>query len=396
MTLIKRFKFTDKAIKAIKALPSNPRNSSTTELEVSDTLVPGLKLLVSCTGNKRFRFRYNYLGRKQSISLGRFGNINVSTARDSAQKYRVMLADGVNPRADKQTSSQLTVNAFFYEHYLPNIKKRKKTWRDDQYRYDIMIAPTLGNIPYKDLTTLDIEKLHLGLTETINKHDKPYAPASCNQALMVIKSLTKYLYGLSLVPNDVSLPVKLFRLDNARTRFLDINEIKRLLDVCSTYSNKVIAGYVALLALTGLRCSEASRIKWTDIDFEQLNIFIATTKNGSARTIHLTSKMLTFIESIQPNPENPYVFAGKVQGQPLKSARKTFKKLLFRAGIDPIGVCLHTLRHSLGSNLASNGVSLRLIQEQLQHRSIISTQRYAKLTTESMRKTSETFSNLLT
>ena len=393
MRLIKRFKFTDKTI---KSLPSNPRNANTTEFEVSDTLLPGLKLLVSCSGNKRFRYRYSYQGRKQSISLGRFGDITVSTARECAQKYRIMLADGINPKGNSSPASQLTINAFFYEHYLPNIKKRKKTWRDDQYRYDIMIAPTLGNIPYKELTTLNVEKLHLDLTETINKHNKPYSLATCNQALMVMKSLTKHLYGLNLVPNDVSLPVKLFRLDNARTRFLDIDEIKHLLDVCSTYSNKVIAGYVALLALTGLRCSEASNIKWTDIDFEQHIVFIAKTKNGSARTIHLTSKMLTFIESIQPNPENPYVFAGKVQGQPLKSARKTFKKLLNRAGIDPTGVCLHTLRHSLGSNLASNGVSLRLIQEQLQHRSIISTQRYAKLTTESMRQTSETFSNLLT
>jgi integrase len=391
LNMIKQFKFTDKAV---KALPSNPSDSNVTELEVSDTLVLGLKLLISCTGNKRFRFRYNYQGRKQSISLGRFGDITVSIARDIAQKYRVILASGINPKAE--LPSQLTVNAFFYEHYLPNIKKRKKTWRDDQYRYDIMIAPVLGHVPYQALTTLDVEKLHLGLTETINKHGKPYAPATCNQALMVIKSLTKYLYGLNLVPTDVSLPVKLFHLDNARSRFLNIDEIKLLLTVCSSYSNKTVAGYVSLLALTGLRCSEASRIKWTDIDFEQHIIFIATTKNGSARTIHLTSKMLTFIEPIQPIPENPYLFAGRVKGQPLKSARKTFKKLLFRAGIDPTGVCLHTLRHSLGSNLASNGVSLRLIQEQLQHRSIISTQRYAKLTTESMRKTSETFSNLLT
>jgi site-specific recombinase XerD len=393
MKQIKQFKFTDKAI---KALPSNPSDSNVTELEVSDTLVPGLKCLISCTGNKRFRLRYSYQGRKQSISLGRFGDITVSTARDSAQKYRVMLAAGVNPRADKQAASQLTVNAFFYDHYLPNIKKRKKTWRDDQYRYDIMIAPILGHVPYQDLTTLDVEKLHLGLTETINKHGKPYAPASCNQALMVIKSLTKSLYGLNLVDNDVSLPVKLYRLDNARLRFLNIEEIKLLLDASFSYMNKSIAGYVALLTLTGLRCSEASNIKWTDIDFEQRIIFIAKTKNGSARTIHLTSKMLTFIEQIQPIPENPYLFAGKVKGQPLKSARKSFKKLLIRAGIDPTGVCLHTLRHSLGSNLASNGVSLRLIQEQLQHKSIFSTQRYAKLTTESMRQTSETFSNLLT
>jgi len=41
--MIKKFKFNDKAI---KALPANDRASKSTELEVSDTLVQGLKCLV--------------------------------------------------------------------------------------------------------------------------------------------------------------------------------------------------------------------------------------------------------------------------------------------------------------------------------------------------------------
>jgi hypothetical protein len=46
--MIKRFKFTDKAI---KGLPTNPRDSKSTELEVTDTVVQGLKCLVGKTIN---------------------------------------------------------------------------------------------------------------------------------------------------------------------------------------------------------------------------------------------------------------------------------------------------------------------------------------------------------
>jgi len=391
--MIKKFKFTDKAI---KALPANDRLSKSTELEVSDAMVQGLKCLVGKTGNKRFLFRYTFNSKKQSVSLGRFGDITVASARQLAQKHRVTLGEGISPRVERDCPTRLTINSFFSEHYLPSIKKRKKSWQDDKYRYDIMIAPKLGHILYRDLRTIDVQKLHLSLTEQVNKYGNLYAPATCNQALMLIKSMTKSALNLGVIDEDVCLPVKLFRLSNARTRFLNVHEVKRLLQACREYSNKTIAGYIALLALSGLRCSEVANIKVKDVDISKRTIYISTSKNGKSRSLYLTDPIIAFIGRIPLKVDNAYLFAGKVKGKPLGSVRKTFIKLLKHAQINGDEVCLHTLRHSVASNLVSAGVSLRLVQEQLQHKSIISTQRYAKLTTESMRQTSETLSNMLT
>ena len=47
----KKFKFTNANL---KSLPSNPTNSSSTELEVSDREIIGLKCLSGKTGNKRY------------------------------------------------------------------------------------------------------------------------------------------------------------------------------------------------------------------------------------------------------------------------------------------------------------------------------------------------------
>ena len=391
--MIKKFKFTDKAI---KALPANDRDSKSTELEVSDTQVQGLKCLVGKTGNKRFLFRFTYHSTKQSLSLGRFGDINVTGARQIAQKHRVILGEGINPKAGRDCHTRLTLNTFFTEHYLPSIKKRKKTWQDDKYRYDIMIAPKLGNTLFRELRTIDVQKLHLSLTEQVNKYGNLYAPATCNQALMIVKSMSKSALNLGVIEEDICLPVKLFRLNNARTRFLNVYEVKRLLKACREYSNKTISSYIALLALTGLRCSEIANIKVKDVDVAKRVIHIPITKNGKSRSVYLTDPMLAVIGRVPLKVDNPYLFAGRVKGKPLGSVRKTFIKLLKRSQINGDGVCLHTLRHSVASNLVSAGVSLRLVQEQLAHKSIISTQRYAKLTTESMKQTSETLSNMLT
>ena len=118
--LSKRFKFTDKSI---RALPNNLTHSNSTDLEYSDTQVIGLKCLVGKTGNKRFLFRYTLNSRKQSIGLGSINDINVSTARKIAQKHRVSLSEGTNPKADRDTNYRLSVDDFFAQHYLPYIKE---------------------------------------------------------------------------------------------------------------------------------------------------------------------------------------------------------------------------------------------------------------------------------
>ncbi|MCH7218178.1 hypothetical protein EFJ96_18510 [Escherichia coli] len=57
----KSFRFTNSSI---KALPANTDTRST-ELEVSDTEVIGLKCLSGRTGNKRFLLRYTFHGTKK-------------------------------------------------------------------------------------------------------------------------------------------------------------------------------------------------------------------------------------------------------------------------------------------------------------------------------------------
>lgn len=100
-------------------------------------MVQGLKCLVGKTGNKRFLFRYTYNRRKHSISLGKFGDINVTTARELATKHRVNLNTGHNPRTERDSHQHLTVDEFFQQHYLPSIRKRKKSWRDDIGRKEL-------------------------------------------------------------------------------------------------------------------------------------------------------------------------------------------------------------------------------------------------------------------
>ena len=126
-TLPTKFRFTNSSI---KSLPAQRRDAAATELEFSDTEVIGLKLLSGKSqGGKLFLLRYTLQGKKRSIALGRFGDIDVSQARAIARKHKAMLAEGIDPVAERDSyKSEPTISAFFWQSYLPHLKIARR-WR---------------------------------------------------------------------------------------------------------------------------------------------------------------------------------------------------------------------------------------------------------------------------
>lgn len=70
----KKFKFTNANL---KSLPTNPAHSSSTELEVSDTEI-----------------------------IGRFPDIDINQARKVVRKYKGLIADGIDPKAQRDNQTE--------------------------------------------------------------------------------------------------------------------------------------------------------------------------------------------------------------------------------------------------------------------------------------------------
>ncbi|MGT7859506.1 Arm DNA-binding domain-containing protein, partial [Escherichia coli] len=152
----KSFRFTNASI---KALPANTDTRST-ELEVSDTEVIGLKCLSGRTGNKRFLLRYTFHGTKKSISIGRFPEIDVGTARQIARRHKEAIALGNDPKAERDNYRAMpTLGEFFHQTYVPYIKRHKKSWDKDVQRFTQYIEPRLGKIRYCDLRAREIQQV---------------------------------------------------------------------------------------------------------------------------------------------------------------------------------------------------------------------------------------------
>jgi len=76
-----------------------------------------------------------------------------------------------------------------------------------------------------------------------------------------------------------------------------------------------------------------------------------------------------------------------------RSMESIVKKYAILAGIPTFTTC-HTIRHSFATDLLSQGVDLRTIQEFLGHKNISTTQIYASVTSKKLRETHKKFHSL--
>jgi integrase len=166
--------------------------------------------------------------------------------------------------------------------------------------------------------------------------------------------------------------VKFFKENNKRVRYLEKEEIPRLINNCCEY----LKGIVIIAVNTGMRRGEIFNIKWQDIDLNNGIIYIRNSKSGEKREIPINEAVKRAFINIRKHPDSSYVFY-KLGGNPRRDIRKTFLQALKKSGI--VGFRFHDLRHTFASQLVMSGVDLNTVRELLGHKTIQMTLRYSHL-----------------
>lgn len=377
----KRFRFTQKAI---EQLPANPATAKSTEAEYSDDQITGLKCLVGKgEGRKKFMLRYSWFGRKRSIALGHFPEVDVNTVRNLAMEYRRLIAQGIDPKQQREEKrKELTLCEYFDQHYLPAAQRHKRSWDKDLQRFRQHIQPMIGNLLLGEVTPEHGSQLQARLFTS-------HSPATNNRVLTLLKTLLNQAVRGGFIEANPVRYIKLLREDNERKRFLEKDEIRRLFLAAELDDNHYAGQFVKLLLLTGLRRDELRLAKREHVDLTRNTLFIPMTKNGRHRVLHLNHLAVELIQALKEVPDNPYLFPGAKPGQPLINVTKPFKRMLRHAHIDDTTVCLHTCRHSVAALIVSSGGTLYDVQAQLGHASSRSSLRYAHLHNARLQQTSQ-------
>ena len=68
----------------------------------------GLYLLVNPTGGKLWRMNYRHGGKQKTLALGAYPEIPLVKARERLEEARRLLADGIDPMADRKATKEAT------------------------------------------------------------------------------------------------------------------------------------------------------------------------------------------------------------------------------------------------------------------------------------------------
>lgn len=131
---------------------------------------------------------------------------------------------------------------------------------------------------------------------------------------------------------------------------------------------------------TGLRCCEVAGLQKADIGED--DVFIRKAKGGGSATV--PGRPAALIEAIRDLPEGLLVeSAGGVADARWISIRSA---VYFRRSLGLPGVSLHRLRHTYAKRLRDAGHDLFVVQRNLRHKSVQSTQIYAGASDEECRQ----------
>jgi len=168
---------------------------------------------------------------------------------------------------------------------------------------------------------------------------------------------------------------------------LSREEVRRILQQVHT---PVYRACLKTIYSCGLRLLEGAHLQVPDIDSGRMLLHIHG-KGGTDRYVPLPDRTLELLrEYWKMHRSRPWLFPATTRGlkpgapiHPLtdSSLQKAFKRALKSSGISK-RAHIHSLRHSYATHLLEMGVNLRIIQENLGHRSARTTQIYTHLTKE--------------
>jgi len=181
--------------------------------------------------------------------------------------------------------------------------------------------------------------------------------------------------------------------------FLNLDQIKVLLEAPDIKHIPGLRDRAILESLfsTGLRVAELAKLNCenfkirSDINFLEINVI---GKGSHPRTVYFSERALYWLKAYLEKRVDidPALFINFKPGKEqvndrrltVRSIESIVKKYVKIAGL-PLTTTPHTLRHSYATDLLTQGVDLRLVQEFLGHKNIATTQIYTHVTNKKLR-----------
>lgn len=338
----------------------------------------GLYVAVTASGTVSFRYDYRISGRRETVTIGRYGpdGISLAEAREELNTVKKQISLGVSPAAAKRDGKKMVKGAQRFSDYtvayMKNIRLADSTRAMKQSVIDRDTLPAFGNRLMHELTPPLVR-------EHCDKMVERGARATALQVREIISSVFKYAADRG---HDVTNPVENIKASSIATftprdRALSPKEIGiffRTLEHTGTMATLKLA--VKLVLLTMVRKNEFIDATWDEVDFDKAAWVIPAgrMKAGRSHVIYLSRQALDIMIGLKMCAGgSDYLLAGRYD------IRKTLSKAALnrvitetvkRAQAEGHNLehsTVHDLRRTASTLLHEAGFSSDWIEKQLAH-----------------------------
>lgn len=262
--------------------------------------------------------------------------------------------------------------------YLEWYEAHRKAYEEVRNLFNVHVLPELGDVRVDRLTPDWLRRWHQGIAakparlrggqtrEAKTDEQKRARKVTANHALTALKAALNRAVEDGVIPGPGAWSiVKPFRgVDAARARYLEPDEVERLLNVCPPAFRELVTAALH----TGARYGELAAFTVGDYRPEARSVHIGKSKTGAPRHVFLSDEAVWYFDRLTAGRRSEELLLTRDDGSRWgrNHQYRLMKEACAEAGIEP-SVGFHQLRHTYASHYLMSGGSLVAVAKQLGH-----------------------------
>lgn len=333
----------------------------------------GLFLYVEPNGSKRWRYRFQFEGKEQMLSLGLYPDVSLKTARTERDTLKTQINEGINPAAQRKAekitptghhpnSFELTAREWFegYKDGVSQPQAERTLRRLEKDVFPWVGQKNIAEIKPPELLAVIKRIKERGVLETAHR-----AMGNCGQV---------FRYGVQTgkCERDITYDLRGALPQPIRGHMASLTEpkdVKRLLQSFEAFTGSYpVLCALRLSALWFVRPSELRLARWADFDIDDAEWRFVVSKTKTPHIVPLSTQALAILHDLRAlTGDGEYVFS--INGKsPISDG--TVNKALRRLGFDTkTEFTAHGFR-AMARTMLSERLKMRteIIEHQLAHK----------------------------
>ena len=217
------------------------------------------------------------------------------------------------------------------------------------------------------------------------------AMITCETYRSYLSAFFQWLAGEEFIPKNPMAKIKPFKYtDTVKHAFTDV-EIDKLRSGCETAKERAL---IEVLLSSGVRVSELSDMKISDIDMDAKRVTVRSGKGGKQRYTYINEVAKShLIEYLSTRSDDSDILFMSRLNNPMSTGtiRNLLYKISARVGMKPGEAHPHRFRRTFASKRAKDGMSLVIIQSLMGHANLDVTKRYIDMSNDNVKSEYERF-----